>query len=223
MRRVVLQPAGSGPAREHYRDTVDTLVDLHDHVDLLGGHLVPLTKLYPDGRAAMWGATPGKNNHNVTPYNNITAGDYVFFAGHKRLFAGATITHTFRNADLARRLWGHDDKTPPQTWELMFTIDEHRKFDISYSEMNRVVGYKENNNVQGFTVLNEEQSDKLFDFLSLDSDRHPAGPDPGGRLLINQNLQHHQRTLADQVTTISAAQHLGQPEQPRLVQRHRVR
>jgi len=49
-----------------------------------------------------------------------------------------------------------------------------------------------------------------------------AGTDPGGRLRIHQRLQHRERKPADQLTPIGAAQHLGQLEQGRLVQGHRV-
>jgi hypothetical protein len=106
----------------------------------------------------------------------MSAGDFVFFAGNNRLFAGGTVTHTFRNPALAAELWGHDAKN--QTWELMFILDEVRDFDISYVEMNRVVGYKERNIVQGFTVLDDHRSALLFDYLDLDSDLHPAAPTP---------------------------------------------
>jgi len=87
---------------------------------------------------------------------------------------GAAVTHTFRNPTVAERLWGKDPKD--QTWELMFSLDELRSFDITYAEMNRVVGYHENNIVQGFTVLNDDRSAAMFDFLELDSDLHPAAP-----------------------------------------------
>ncbi len=60
----------------------------------------------------------------------------------------------------------------------MFALDELRGFDIPYKELNRVLGYKANNVVQGFTVLDADRSLALFEYLSLDSDLHPSAPTP---------------------------------------------
>ena len=174
MRLAILQPAGSDLSRAHYRDTVTNPVRLDSYADELGADHAVLESLYPSGAAPLWGATPGRNDANVGAYRRISPGDYVFFAGSGRLFAGATVTHSFRNPRLAEILWGRDDKG--QTWELMFSLDELRDFDITYAEMNRAVGYNERNIVQGFTVLDADRSAALFDFLELDSDLHPAAP-----------------------------------------------
>lgn len=171
MRLAVLQPAGNDEARAHYRDTITTPVTLADYASDLGEDAAVLQALYSDGRACLWGVTPGTNNSNVSKYARMSPGDYVFFAGDKHLFAGATVTHTFRNSTVALQLW--DCNENGQAWELMFAIDELRSFSIPYAEMNEVVGYKPNNIVQGFTVLNDARSAALFDFLTLDSDLHP--------------------------------------------------
>ena len=174
MRLAVLQPAASGVARTHYQDTVASPVPLVQHEQVLGADFGPLMRAHPDGHACLWGATPGRNDVNVRPYTRMAPGDYVFFSGGGRLFAGATVTHSFRNAGLAEDLWGRDNKD--QTWDLMFALDELRALDIPYTEMNSVVGYQANNVVQGFTVLDEDRSAALFDFFALDSDLHPAAP-----------------------------------------------
>ena len=177
MRRVVLQPAASIAAQRHYVDTIDNPVQFVEHAgQLRADELDELHRLYPSAAAPLWGATPGVSGGNVAPYERIDPGDFVFFSGGGRLFAGGTITYRFRNPALARRLWGVDDRTG-QTWELMFAVDELRSFDLPYAEMNRVVGYAATNVVQGFTVLSEERSAALFDFLDLDSDAHPAAVD----------------------------------------------
>jgi hypothetical protein len=174
VRLAVLQPAGSPVAQQHYRDTIANPVMISVYADDLGSDYEVLKALHPAGTARLWGATPGQGDANVKAYARMSPGDYVFFAGSGRLFAGATVTHTLRNAVVAQQLWGRDDKD--QTWELMFALDELRAFEIPYAEMNRVVGYNETNIVQGFTVLNDDRSAALFDFLELDSDLHPAAP-----------------------------------------------
>jgi len=98
MRLAVLQPASNRDARRHYEDTVAEPVTLSDYEPLLGDDFHTLLALHPSGRARLWGATPGRKDVNVGKYRRMAPGDYVFFAGGGRLFAGATVTHTFRNA-----------------------------------------------------------------------------------------------------------------------------
>jgi hypothetical protein len=64
----------------------------------------------------LWGAVP----HHATSYSRMAAGDFVLFSGGGRLFAGATVTHVFRNAVLAEQLWGLDAQG--RRWELMFAL-----------------------------------------------------------------------------------------------------
>ena len=58
----------------------------------------------------------------------------------------------------------------------MFALDELRAFDIPYPELNRVLGYKDNNVVQGLTVLDADRSAAIFEYLTLDSEVHPPAP-----------------------------------------------
>ncbi len=97
MRLAVLQPAGGGLAQDHYRDTVEQAVPLQNYASLLGADYGVLQARHPSGQAAMWGATPGKNGNNVAAAQRMSAGDYVLFAGDKRIFAGGTVTHTWHN------------------------------------------------------------------------------------------------------------------------------
>lgn len=170
MRRVVLQPAANKGARKHYNDTIANPVVLADHIASLGVDGTRLGALYPDGRAPLWGATPGRNDANIGRWERMAVGDYVFFAFGGRVRRGATVTDVFRNAVAAEQLWGRDEKD--QTWELMFALDELRDFDMPYAELNSVVGYKANNVIQGFTVLDEAKSASVFDYFGLDSDVH---------------------------------------------------
>lgn len=172
MRRIVLQPASNRAARRHYADTVESPVVLEAHLSRIPqDQLDSLRQLYPAGVAPLWGATPGANDVNVRRHAKIAPGDFVLFAADNRLFAGAYVTLAFRNAELARALWGSDDRG--QTWELMFALEGLRRMNVSYAEMNSVVGYSETNVVQGFSVLDEDKSDALYDHLGVETDRFP--------------------------------------------------
>lgn len=126
MRRAVLQPAGSGDAKQHYHDTIENPVEFSAHAADLGGEMTSLLTAHPSGRAPMWGATPGAGERNVKVYERMAPGDYVFFAGDGKLFAGGTVTTIFRNPQLAAALWSFDGKG--QTWELMFSLSSSAHF-----------------------------------------------------------------------------------------------
>jgi hypothetical protein len=55
----------------------------------------------------------------------------------------------------------------------MFALDELRRFRVPYAEFNEVVGYNQTFVPQGFSVLDATRSALVFDWLSLQSDRHP--------------------------------------------------
>ena len=66
---------------------------------------------------------------------------------------------TFHSKSLALELWGVDKVG--NTWENIYLVEEVRNIHIPYEIFNSLLGYKERNIIQGFRVLNEEQSDKL--------------------------------------------------------------
>ena len=107
-------------------------------------------------------------------WQRMSPGDFILFTQPGGAFAGATVTHTFRNEPVADALWQRDDKG--QTWELMFALDELRGLQVTYTELNALLGYSPNKVVQGFTVLDADRSAAIFDYLSVDSDAHPPAP-----------------------------------------------
>jgi hypothetical protein len=171
MSLVILQPSGNAGAREHYVDTVQNLVLVTDCESFLStADFSRLRDAHPSGSAAMWGVTPGARDVNAHKWGRINEGDVALFASDKRVRASGVVSTVFRSADLARHLWGVD--TDGDTWEYMYSLDEVRDLDIPYREFNRVVGYAENNVIQGFTVLDEDKSNSVLNYFELRSDRH---------------------------------------------------
>jgi hypothetical protein len=167
MSRIILQPCGNRDAREHYVDTIENRVDLNQ----LQPFLTPqdfnlLLNIYPSGSCLIWGVTPGGNN--ITKWNRIERGDVTLFSRDGRIFASAVTTFKLQNLALAASLWNYNNDG--ETWEYIYFLEELNNLNIPYINFNTSVGYADNYIIQGFNVLNEEQSSRIFQDFDLQSD-----------------------------------------------------
>ena len=171
MTLVILQPAGNQGGREHYVDTVENLVELSSCSSLVAPQVQRvLETAHPSGFAGMWGVVPGQKDVNIGKWNRINVGDVVLFAADKKIRSSAVVASKFTSERLAKHLWGLNPDGV--TWKYMYSLDEIRPLDISYEEFNEIVGYKLNNVIQGFTVMDEEKSSLFLDHFALRSERH---------------------------------------------------
>lgn len=128
----LLQPRGTartgGPA--HFRHSVREGIRLSDpkYAEVLGEDAAELHELFPDGVARFWGAiTPKKENDaKGVAVRESKRGDEVLFYGEKKFIARATILTKFRNADLARRIWGANGEGA--VWEHMIALGDVVEF-----------------------------------------------------------------------------------------------
>lgn len=115
MVQVVLQPSASAVAQEHYAETIARPVVISHVANLLGAPMAAhLSNIFPTGAAPLWGVTPGANGSNIDKWNSVEVGALVLFAAHGRIFGIGNVAVKFRNAQLARKLWGNDESG--QTW-----------------------------------------------------------------------------------------------------------
>jgi hypothetical protein len=178
MIQVVLQPSANKDAREHYVDTIENPVDLDLHMELLGETLFShLKHLFPSGLAPMWGVTPGVNEGNRRKWERMELGASVLFAAGGRIFGRGVIAAKFHNKLLAKKLWRTDSSGA--TWEYMYALDGITTVHIPYADFNSAVGYKTNNVIQGFTILDDLKSEAFLDAYPAGLARveWPAPPD----------------------------------------------
>ncbi len=166
---IVLQPArrSDKEVNKHYLDTIASPVVFDEHADLLDPSVVvQLKELFPGGSAQMWGVVPGENNTNVPIIKKMSPGDYALFSGDKRIYFGGTVALMWRNKALAERLWRH--KPNGQTWEYMYALSGTQGLDIAVEEVRQLLDWKAKRNIQGISVLGQEDSDTLQAFLTLE-------------------------------------------------------
>lgn len=169
MNKVILQPSGNKDAREHYENTIQQPVPIDVLGEYLSDHeLDQLRIFYPNGQVPTWGVTPGKNNVNQGKWKKIQVGDVTLFSANGHIFASGVVTFKIHQKDLAARLWGFDKSE--QTWEYVYFLDEIKIHSIPYIDFNRVIGYADNFIIQGFSVLNEQRSERLLQSFDLKSE-----------------------------------------------------
>ncbi|MGK4591683.1 HNH endonuclease [Amycolatopsis sp. w19] len=130
---VLLQPRGRlATAREHYERSVRRGISLIEYAGPLKTQLETLARLYPDGVARLWGATPTKStsNEKFQALRDRRIGDTVLFYADKAFYASASIAHLFRDHAAARAIWGAElSEGREVTWEHMMALTDLQPLD----------------------------------------------------------------------------------------------
>jgi predicted restriction endonuclease len=112
--------------------------------------------------------TLGKTGQKVAAFQRMKAGDVVLFSANRQIFASAVVTFTARSREIADYVWGQE--SPGVSFELLYFLEDvDTSRTIAATDLNRVVPYDANYNIQGFSVLNTTQSENVltaFPFLT---------------------------------------------------------
>jgi len=165
MPRVIIQPASNKDSRKHFVDTVENPVDLSLHETSAGSDFAKLMELSENGKVAMWGVTPGKNGANLSKFNKIEVGDFVFFTRDNKVYSTGEITHIFNNPKLATEIWTTDANG--QTWENMYTLKNVQEQDIPYPVLRNAIGSDSGDNFMGFRPLDQGKSVSALSLIGI--------------------------------------------------------
>lgn len=168
---VSLNPSGDKNSRKHFADTMENLVDFRKYESLLTPQIYSkLLNLHTNGLACLWGVVPGVSDRNVKQWEKLGEGSVAIFSRKNLIYASAVVTYRFNSAKLSEHLWGRDKKG--QTWQYMYSMSDLKEQNITYQEFNKANGYKSNNIIRGFRVLNERQSDAFLNKFELRSNKY---------------------------------------------------
>jgi hypothetical protein len=168
MNLVILQPAG-GDGETNFDNTINKPMELKKIIPFLNKKDADLvSSYYENGLVPIWGVTAGSKDINLHKWERIRAGDIVLFTANMRIFASGVVTHKLYNQELALELWGWKEKDV--TWEYVYFLDEIQEIDIPVQKLNEVIGYSVNNPVRGFTVLDEEKSERVIEGFNFKSE-----------------------------------------------------
>jgi len=130
MKNVVLQPCANRDAKNHFQKTIKSSIGAQEVV--------------------IWGV----KKNNKEKWDMLQEGDLVLFSANRRLFFAGAIVAKMASTPLAKVLWKVDDEDG-QTWEYIYFMFESKAIDIDVVELNRIMGYKDNNNIQSFQIISD--------------------------------------------------------------------
>lgn len=166
--RIILQPCASKVAQQHFSQTISnssiTIASIKNY--LSDEQIKALKEYYPEGKLMVWGI----KSSSQTKWEKVNEGDVSLFSANKSIFASAVVGYKLHNKSLAQYLWGLD--TDGNSWEYMYFLSDLYKINISYEEFNECVGYKKNNVIQGFTVLDDKKSAQFLLKYPFDNERY---------------------------------------------------
>ncbi|MGW3644651.1 HNH endonuclease [Streptomyces sp. NPDC000878] len=128
----LLQPRGGPGLRgpQNFERSIRKGIRLAEYEHVLGEDTVELKRLFPDGVARLWGATPVKKESHAkgVALRGQKVGDEVLFYAEKEFIAKARILRLLRNPELARAIWG--ELKDGRTWEYIMVLGDVVEFRI---------------------------------------------------------------------------------------------
>ena len=125
MNNLIVQPCSTRKARENFKNTIDSIINLSDIKSFLSNDECSLLEKCPN-ELRIWGVRP----RNYPKWNQFEYGDIVLFCRDKLFFRRAIVQHKIHSKKLAKHLWGVDEYG--ETWEYIYTIAEYSPIKLSY-------------------------------------------------------------------------------------------
>lgn len=129
-----------------YNKTVEQPIDLSDS---------PIEDLQDIGKARVWGTTRGERKRRL--FAEMQHGDAIMFYRNREFFATGRVGMTFESSTAGEWLWD----TPESIF--IYTVEDYQHSSIPLEQVNELLGYSENNIVNGFTHPSENALSNLLE------------------------------------------------------------
>jgi putative restriction endonuclease len=128
-----------------YDQTVDQPVDLSDS---------PIKELESFREARVWGTTSGERKRTL--FNEMQHHDGIMFYKNREFFATGRVGTTFESSDAGEWLWNNPNSI------FIYTVEGYQDTSIPLEQVNELLGYSENNLINGFTCPSENAVTNLL-------------------------------------------------------------
>ena len=149
-------PPGNAEAMVHYQDTIKNRVPLSRIEPFIDPRLrKKLASTFVRTPIAVWGSRAGDRNRSS--FEIMAEGDDVLIVEGDSVKLLGKIAAKVQSKELSHELWKSlkgDNGTP---WELIYFIANPRELDVPFSELKKLLGYKDSFRLQGFTPVAEDR------------------------------------------------------------------
>ncbi|MCP1726522.1 hypothetical protein J2T60_000487 [Natronospira proteinivora] len=168
MTKIAFQSAADSDSRENLEKTLLNPVVLSELESIRGtGIAEELANIYPGDMARVGAVKQGKEGEQKAEWEKLQRGDVVLFMRDDMVFLSGIVTYLVKNPDLARELWGDDERG--HTPECVYFVDEVKDQFIPCSTINRMMGLEETYPWPGFQVHLEDVSAPVVYGYQLES------------------------------------------------------
>lgn len=162
---VALQPAANDEAQENLKYTIYNGFPTEELRPYIPNEQYKRIKETHGDFVKGWGVQAGV----VKQFEKLMPGDTSLFAAEGKVFISGIVTEKVVSDELAKKLWPNSTEKP---FSWIYLLKDIRNQDIAVEELNKVVGYKPNNRVQGFVVLDKAKSEKVLTVFDLENIVH---------------------------------------------------
>ncbi|MEO0508561.1 MAG: hypothetical protein AAF065_01735 [Verrucomicrobiota bacterium] len=145
----------------HYEDTIKKRVD----PQLIASHVEPslnrrLQSIFGPSRVAVWGSRDSLGNRSK--FDRMRPGDEILIVEGKTIKLLGRIAEKTVSPALSRDIWKNLRGDSSAGWDLIYFIANPREINLPFSEFCKLVGYKEDFQLHGFTGVSQDRLDNFY-------------------------------------------------------------
>jgi hypothetical protein len=163
MRNIFLlyMPPGNPEAMVHYQDTIRNKVAfdrIASHVSSnLGRNLQRVFGAHP---IAVWGSRDSSANR--AKFDRMTEGDEILIVEGETIKLLGRVAGKLVSPSLSAELWKNIRGNTTEGWNLVYFIANPREIDLPFAEFCKLLGFKENFQLRGFTSVAKERLESFY-------------------------------------------------------------
>lgn len=158
---ILYMPPGNSEAMVHYEDTIKRRVSqdrIFSRVD--ASTRAQLVQVFGDHPVAVWGSNDSPANR--AKFDRMMPGDEVLIVEGPTVKLLGRVAAKTVNPALSRELWHNLRGGSTEGWDLIYFIANPREVGVPFHVVKRLIGYKEEFQLRGFTAISEDKLEAFY-------------------------------------------------------------
>ncbi len=160
---LLYMPPGNAEAMLHYEQTIRIGVTLDKISRFLPDELRRrLRELFADGPIAVWGSRDSRANRQR--FEQMEQRDNILIVEGPNIKFMGLVAAKLISSELSRELWQDvRGRAPDEGWDLIYFIANPREINLPFPQFCRLIGYQENLQLRGFTLVSAARRNEFYD------------------------------------------------------------